>query len=313
MRRRHGATVAAKDQPAKQRRRLAAGAVGANPRAHRQQRVISSAIDRMPDLIGRAGNALKLGSDIADPLADWWSKMQREALNSVIENVRGFGVALEEIAKILKARRGVLQDALPAKDTPRDPDVLRAEAEVERMLKAGIEIPDDLARIVEKIDVRGSKVAPVRVPRWRDIARFSSLRELRASGTDFEISKDGGYLAVLTSLSLLWFPLTQTNDLTPLGQLTALTSLSVTGNSATDLTPLGRLTALTSLTVHASSATDLTPLGRLTALTSLLVDARGEFDLVWLDALKQLKKVGLKGVKVLNRAVLQGVELQIYS
>ena len=254
---------------------------------------LSTAIAQVPDLIGKAGKAIKVGTDISDALADWWSNTERKLLKATIDSVRGFGIALEEIGEKLKQRRGPPTSKATEKDAPRDPATLRAEAEVERMMKAGIAIPEELAQVVEEIDVRGTKDSRNRIARWQDVASFTSLRSLRATYTNFDLSQHARHLAGKLSLSSVSFPPQESNDLAPLGELTTLTSLSLYANSATDLAPLGDLTALTSLSLHVNSATDLAPLRELTALTRLALYANSATDLAPLGDLTALTSLTL--------------------
>jgi len=279
---------------------------------------IAAAVRKLPDLIGKAARAIKVGADVARPLAGWWLTTQENAINGAIDQVESFGDALEEVGERLKrkpSRPAQPELPRPAEDAPRDPAILRAEAEAERLLKAGIEVPDDIARIVEKIDLEGTDRAPNSIARWQDVARFQALRSLEARHADFDLSQHGWFLAgkpglshvglsplhsddlgpigSLTSLTSLELYTVDATDLGPLANLTRLTSLSLHANSATDLDPLGSLTSLTSLSLHANSATDLDPLGSLTSLTSLSLHANSATDLDPLGTLTSLNSLGL--------------------
>jgi len=267
---------------------------------------IADAMQRMPDLIGAAGRALQVSANITGSMANWWSRTEHSAIQLPIEAARDLGGTLEDISTKLKSRRRDPPDhtrqdeqlrdpaAQPKQDGQfRDPSILRAEAEVERMLKAGIEVPTHLAHIVERIIVRGTENNPIRIARWHDIASFSSLEELDACYTDFELLEHGYFLSGKSNLSNLKLAGVLQRDLAPLGRLTTLTFLSLPDNSADDLTPLGQLTALTSLTLHVYGAADLAPLGRLTSLTTLTLDAPSATDLTPLGYLTVLTSLTL--------------------
>ncbi len=86
---RHGAPVAAEDQPAQQRRRLAAGAVGACPRADRQQ-----GVRRVPHRLGHDGGML---AGVRFPLVHRLAEIGPVAQHSI-------HIALGEGAAALRSR-----------------------------------------------------------------------------------------------------------------------------------------------------------------------------------------------------------------
>lgn len=270
---------------------------------------IATAMHRMPELIKTAGNAIQIGADdIAGPLAGWWSRFQDAALKSSIEVARDFGPTLVEISEKLKHRRGFQAVEMPQENSPRDPAVLRAEAEVERMLKAGIEIPPDLARTVEKINVGGNKYNRTKIPRWQDVGSLSSLTAFRANYTDFDPLQHGPVFANNKKLSVLSISVNDNEFLTFLSQLKTLTSLSLRANRATDLSPLQGLTDLITLSLQANSATDLTPLRRLTALKSLGLQANRATSFAELNHLVALKTLNLQSKMVTSLRPIEQLE-----
>lgn len=65
---------------------------------------IATAVHEVPGLIDKAGKALKVGADIAEPLAKWWSESGEAAIKLAIDQTRGLGNALEEVAERLRGR-----------------------------------------------------------------------------------------------------------------------------------------------------------------------------------------------------------------
>lgn len=279
---------------------------------------ISVAISRLPDLISQAGRAIRTGTDIADTLADWWSNTEHQILRTLIDQVRGFGKALEEISEKLKRRRST-EAATPAPgDTSRDPDLVRAEAEVERMLKAGTKVPDHLARIVQEIDVSGDRFFQNQIRRWHDIERFISLRSIRVSRTNFSILKHLGYLTNLQHLEELRLGNVPNVDLAPLSNLTTLRRLSLQANNVHDVAPLANLTALQALSIAANGLLDIKPLANLTALRLLSLHANSVSDIAPIANLSALRSLSLHAndvsdlAPIANLAALESLALHAH-
>ncbi len=212
-----------------------------------------------------------------------------------------------------------------------------ANEEAVRLLKAGEEVPEAIAKIAERIDFEGYRENEIlRIPRWRDLAKFVNLRSLSVFNTDFKLADHGAYLSgapllmtyldlrttsvtdlsplsALTNLTSLKLPAESVTDLSPLGALTNLTSLRLSAESATDISPLSALTNLTSLDLSINPATDISPLLQLVALEKLTIfsQSAGDLDLAPFETLKNLMIIELWGLRPLNQSTLRNAGVTI--
>ncbi len=242
----------------------------------------------------RAGKALRVGTDVADILADWWSETEHTLVKCSIDQVRRFGIALENIAEILNRRDALPRTTSKTPETPRDPKILEAEAEVERLLRAGVEVPREVARLVERLRFHGDPGAEIIIKRWQDIVRCENLVSLIAYQTDFGIDRYSDYLAGLSHLRELRLATQTARDISALGKLTGLTTLALHAPRVADISALGRLTDLTKLILQAPEAVDISALGRLTDLTWLSLLANSAEDISALKNLTRLTSLNLE-------------------
>ena len=107
--------------------RTARSELRARPIVRRWYRGVIGALKQTPALIGAAGRALRVGADVARPLADWWAKFEREAVDSIITAFDDLGEALEEIDRRLAKRRTGTRQLAPFQsfqDAPFAPEMV---------------------------------------------------------------------------------------------------------------------------------------------------------------------------------------------
>lgn len=266
---------------------------------------ITKAILDLPALIYQAGKAIKVGTDVADILADWWSETHHTLVKCSIDQIRRFGIALESISEALNRREALPQSTRKAEDTPRDPRELEAEAEVERLMAAGVEVPSELARLARRLRFQASPGTAVKIARWQDIARCQNLISLILYATDFEIGRDIRYLSGLSHLRELRLPNQSTQDISALGKLTELTTLSLHVPDLTDISPLGELTRLGTLSLQAPEVADISALEKLIGLSSLSLTANNVQDISVLGRLSGLTSLSLTALNANDISALK--------
>lgn len=276
---------------------------------------ISHALRELPSLIGKAGRAIKVGTDVADVLSDWWTKTEHELLTAAINQVRGFGEALEQISEALRRRSPNAVELIVAEEG-RSTAVLDAEAEVERLLKAGEEVPADLAELVERLDLGSSTNKELRIPRWKDVARCRNLSKLSVINTDFSLRRHGHFLNALYGLGnvslsnqnqddinsaeelkyvdslLLRAP--DVVDIAAVGTLKNLRKLKIYLDSVRTIEPLSKLVDLEALSLAAARVTDVRPLGTLTKLRSLVLTVERARDVSQLAGMTELRLLSVQ-------------------
>lgn len=254
---------------------------------------ITKAILALPNLISQAGKGVKVGTDVADILADWWSETQHALLKCSIDQIRRFGVALENIGETLNRREALPSMGLDGPKLPRDPDVLQAETEVERCLRAGVKVPNGLARLVKRLQFRVPAYEITRIKRWQDVALCENLVSIVAYQTDFDVDRHLAHLFGLSQLVELRLPAQDVKDISELGRLVTLAILSIYAPNVVDISVLGKLTRLTQLSLQVPEVADISPLERLTGLTSLSLTANNAKDLTALGKLTDLTFLSL--------------------
>jgi hypothetical protein len=284
------------------------------------------AFRKTPDLIAAAGRALKLSAEVAQPLANWWARFEKDALDSLIGKVSELGGALEEVADILKRKRGDQYSRAGAQQ--KSAEVMRAEAEVRRMLLEGTTPPKDLAELVETMNLSGNRHKRNVVPKWKDISLLQNAQYLNLYATDFSWNAGKEYFDSLPRLERLQLELDpmpeemlrleRLNWLTvqvphspsieALSGLTSLTRLHINAHRVASLEPLSNLINLTSLTVYAHSAVSLEPLSSLAKLTSLTVYANSAMSLSPLSGLRNLTSLSVQAHEVTNLGPLVDLE-----
>ena len=85
--------------------RTARSELRSGPMVRRWFKGIVDALKKTPELIGAAGRALQVGADVADLLADWWVKFQRDSIQGTIQKARELGIAFEKIERRLRQPR----------------------------------------------------------------------------------------------------------------------------------------------------------------------------------------------------------------
>jgi formylglycine-generating enzyme required for sulfatase activity len=93
--------------------RTARSELRARPIVRRWYKGVVDALQKAPALIGAAGRALRLGADVAEPVAGWWAEVQKDALASIVKAIDGLGRALEEIERRLARRRSPRRPLAP--------------------------------------------------------------------------------------------------------------------------------------------------------------------------------------------------------
>ncbi len=269
---------------------------------------ITNALRKTPDLISSAGRAIQMGASLAQPLVDWWIKFERDALNGLINKVRDLGRVLEVIGERLRKPRSM---GARYGTTPSATEHTSVEDDVRKMLLSGITPSQTLAAQVKYMNLRGSRGAPNRIPKWEDVALLSNVENLEISYTNFDIERHLYHLknlrhllrlglAVNTSLrnlgdirqlkSLsLHAPRIQT--IRPISGLKNLEELFILANNIESLAPLSGLVNLKSLSIVADYVSDLYPISYLTNLRSLSIQANSAGDIGFLRKLSQLQRL----------------------
>ena len=263
-------------------------------------RATVSALLKTPSLLERAGKAIKIGVDIAEPFADWFVSCVKLEISHLAEIIGSFGEALEETGKRLG--KYVSSERAMA-ERQRDPAVEAAEDQVRQMLLAGVKPPKELADLVEIMTLSGKPKNITIIPRQNDIGLLSNLKVLRIFNTNLNVS-DILALDTLSGLTSLSVHANNVSDISALGTLSGLTSLSVHASNVTDISALGTLSGLTSLTVQANNVTDISALGTLSGLTSLTVQANIVTDISALGTLSGLTSLSVHANNVSDISAL---------
>ncbi|PWV97741.1 Leucine-rich repeat (LRR) protein [Hoeflea marina] len=264
------------------------------------------ALGKLPDVLIKTADRLRLGTDIAKIWIEEWSAFKKRLRSLGFDQIRGLADALEATGERLKRSAG--RDRTNV-DRQRDPEIVEAERRVREMLLSGTEIPAELGGKVESVIFKHGEGKIRRFDDllqlrnlqslsllniWLDSGKLESLGQLSNLTSLSARAKDISTLAQLSNLTNLTLVANSASDLSALGGLSKLTRLSVIANGASDLSALGRLSNLTSLSVQADLASDLSALGRLSNLTSLAVQANSASDLSTLGRLSNLTSLSVQ-------------------
>lgn len=267
---------------------------------------IASAFRDLPELISRAGSAIKVGTDVADLLSDWWTKTEHEILRSVIDQIREFGGTLENISVTLRRTPAPLAASPVNSQQQRVLERREAESEVARRMKAGEEVSVGLAELVEHLQLSGSPTAPNNIPRWKDVARCRNIESLHAQSTNFSIRQHGQLLNALYGLRSAILNNQDQDDVDSAEHLSTLRSLSIQ-TDATDISSLGHLKNLLQLKLTADQVENIAPIGFLSELNTLSLRTNRNRDFWPLSKLGSISAMKLQSTKLTDLGPLAGL------
>lgn len=259
------------------------------PVVARWYETVSAALSKLPDVLIKTADQMRLGVDIVKICAEEWSAFKRRLRHLAYEQIDGLANALEATGERLKRGAGRRQTAV---ERQRDPEIVDAERRVKELLLAGSEIPPALAA---KAEILLFGKAQGRLQRPGDLLALKNVRRLALSELLFEPEEiiALGQLSKLTNLSV---QVNSASHLSALGQLSNLSSLSVLVIYARDISALGKLSNLTTLSIQANNVRDISALGTLTNLTNLSVQANNANDISALGKLTNLTGLSVHAV-----------------
>jgi hypothetical protein len=124
-----------------------------------------------------------------------------------------------------------------------------------------------------------------------DLAWLTSLSDLDKDLDNNIIDLTG--LEYCTSLTTLWLPVNQINNIAPLSNLVNLSTLYLGWNNISDISPLSNLTRLTSLDLRNNQISDISVLSSLTSLMKLYLSSNQISDISALSSLTSLTRLYL--------------------
>ena len=250
-----------------------------------------------PKLMRITLETIKIGVDIARPLANGWSHFQHGFKNLALDTVEKAADDYLGLSKKWEIERDQRLGKSSEDSTKAPPDF-------------------DLEKIHEMI-VRGEAPKPSWQP-WVTLLNFKDHNDLQniepISGLMNLVSLDIGETGVkdisplsgLTKLGILSLNSTGVKDISPLSGLTKLGTLDIEETGVKDISPLSGLTNLVSLDIAGTSVIDISPLSRLTKLRILSLNSTGAKDISPLSGLTNLvsldiARTGVKDISPLSR------------
>jgi Leucine-rich repeat (LRR) protein len=245
----------------------------------RWYRSVIQTVKNYPKLLQTTARAIRIGVDIARPLANAWSHFHHDLKMLILDSVELAAKDLEAVGKKWESEQSSSETIGKPLDLPPDFNLAKAR----EMILSGNAPPLEWRPFIVGLDFTGEAISDL-----SPLADLSSLESLDLESTPVS---NIAPLSNLVSLRTLRFVGTRVSDLSPLAGLTALQLLSLVGTEVSDLSPLTNLKALQSLYLFGTKVSDVTPLAHLTALRA--VDLRGTAvsDLGPLEALRGLETV----------------------
>lgn len=245
----------------------------------RWYRSVIQAVKNYPKLLQNTARAVRIGVDVARPLANAWSHFHHDLKMLILDSVELAARDLEAVGKKWESEQSRDETGGKPLDLPPDFNL----AKVREMILSGNAPPLQWRPFIVSLDFTGEAI--------NDLSPLADLTALQSLDLESTPVSNIAPLSNLVSLRTLRFVGTRVSDLSPLAGLTALQLLSLVGTDVSDLSPLANLRALQSLYLFGTKVSDVTPLANLTALRA--VDLRGTAvsDLRPLATLKQLETV----------------------
>jgi hypothetical protein len=171
-------------------------------------RKLGKAIEKVPDGLDKAANAINVSMDIGVLFLDQWDQIWDNIQELGIKNVRKFATNLRATAKILRDKKKGEKESIIATAPPPDFD----EEKVREMILAGEPLPPNWVLRVTRLDLKGEKEFIDATP----LAGLINLYDLKLDSTGIA-------------------------DITSLAGLTNLWILSLDGMNIVDAAPLTEL------------------------------------------------------------------------
>lgn len=150
---------------------------------------LADGVKALPRLIGAAGDAIKLGVDLARPLAEWWLETERRVTELAFQEIASFGDALTSIEAVLERRQE--HGRLSTGEEERDPRAIQAEKKARHLMLEGEVPPPEVARLVEQLDLTSDTRRTNIIPKPELLSHYPNLRELDIRRTSMK--SGGGY------------------------------------------------------------------------------------------------------------------------
>jgi hypothetical protein len=256
-----------------------------------------------PKLLQKTARAIRIGVDVARPLADAWSHFEHGFKHLVLDSIEHAAMGLEAVGKKWAADRDNVK-VPPAKAAVEldAPPPGFSISKIHQMIISGQAPPPSWRPWIKQLnflepDLRGLKdLAP--------IAGLTALQTLSLTGTQVG---DLAPIAGLTALQALYLDNTQVGDLAPISGLGTLQRLDLDGTQVGDLAPIAGLTALQTLYLTGTRVSDLAPLARLYGLQRLSISGTQVGDIAPLAGLAALRTLFLNNTQVNDLAPLAGL------
>ncbi|BBK30528.1 hypothetical protein EDC65_2032 [Stella humosa] len=276
--------------------------VGMQPLVRRWLSAISVALRMSPALIGAAGRAIHIGTEIAQPLADWWVAFVRDHLESTIKTVRGLGDALQRI-EVRLSKIGNKEEAPDIESG--NIDSIKAETEVRALLLAGEKPPKKLADLVGKIDLQGTAEKNNVIPHWEYLSELSNVRDVRLTRANFSIRNDSGILENMASIRAL--RISAAGDISGLSRLSKLEHLSIVGGSILTLQPVQNMTNLKTLFIRSDNSVNLDPILDLKSLSYFSLHTKSDIVVPNLSPIPGLRKLIISARRLVDIFAVKGL------
>jgi Leucine-rich repeat (LRR) protein len=259
----------------------------------RWYRNVIEAVKDYPKLIQRSAQAIRIGVDVARPLANAWSHFTHGYKILILDSVEQAAKGLDAVSRKWEAERNGVK--APPTALRAEPDIPPPDFDLEKareMIVFGQAPPPSWRPWIDSLDLWGDSLTTL-----MPLAELTALRVLLIRGTKVS---DLAPLADLTALQSIFLHGTSVFDLGPLARLTKLEAISTDSRNVTNVAPLAHLTSLRSIDLDGTEVSDLAPLAGLTALRSLSLEDTPVSDVTPLSGLLALESLALDDTRISN-------------
>jgi Leucine-rich repeat (LRR) protein len=222
-----------------------------------------------PKILQKTAKGVKIGIDIARPLADAWSHFSHGFKHLVIDSIETAANGLLNVSQKWEAEKGDRMQEPPGNLlTP----------------------PTDLNLELAHIDILHGVVPRASWRPWIHELNFKRKRSL----------KDLTPIAGLTSLETLDIQNTRVTNISPISKLRKLETLIINRTKISDLSYISNLNSLNSIEASDTPLKDVSDIGKLTNLVEIDFEGTRIEDITPLKNLKKLQKLDLDGAPVSN-------------